>query len=323
MNKITATLKPKKVVLIGAGAVGTSFIYSAVNRGLANYYEIIDVFENAAIGNKLDIEDAIATCNQSFQIEVGSYEKCKDADLIVITAGLPQKPGQTRMDLVLANAKIMQGIALEIKKSGFNGITLIASNPVDVLTTIYQNITQFPTNKVIGSGTSLDSARLKVEISKHIGVSPKSIDAYVIGEHGDSSVSVFSCTSVNGISLNTFAKNKLIDPKLYNEIHEIVYKKAYEIIAKKRATFYGIGSALAQIANAVLNNTKEVLACGGYLDNHYMQKGIYTGVPAVIGSNGIENILELELNATEKNKFKDSCKFLADVVKKTLIELKK
>ncbi|SYV94819.1 L-lactate dehydrogenase, partial [Mycoplasma putrefaciens] len=181
-----------KVVLIGAGAVGTSFLYAAINQGIAEEYVLIDAFAEPAQGNALDLADTLAVLPQSFSsIKAGSYEDCKDADIIVITAGRPQKPGETRLEMVAGNAEIMRNIALEVKKSGFDGITVIASNPVDVITHVYQQITGFDQHKVIGSGTTLDSARLRRLLAAKLNVQVSSVNAYLAGEHGDSSVAIW------------------------------------------------------------------------------------------------------------------------------------
>ncbi|KAF5295628.1 hypothetical protein FQA39_LY12801 [Lamprigera yunnana] len=180
-----------KIVLIGAGSVGTSFVYAAVNQGLASEYVLIDAFANAAKGHALDIADTLAVIPQTFtSIKAGDYSDCADADLIVITAGRPQEEGETRLNMVAGNAKIMKEIAVNVSKSGFSGITLIASNPVDVLTLVYQEVTKFPAHKVIGSGTTLDSARLRRMIGEKLNVSPASVMAFLMGEHGDSSVAI-------------------------------------------------------------------------------------------------------------------------------------
>ena len=302
MNKLD-----KKIVLIGAGAVGTSFLYAAINQNLATSYEIIDVFENFSIGNKLDLEDVIASNQASFKISKGSYQSCKDADIIVITAGKPQKPNQTRLDLLLDNSRIIKDIALKIKASGFKGITIIASNPVDVITAVYQKITGFDKNKVIGSGTILDAARLSCEISKHLHVSPRSISAYVIGEHGDSSVSVLSNIKINGIDLNLFSEKLNLD--FLNDLNNIVRKKAYQIIKLKRATFYGIGAALAKIVRLILSDSDEICVVGAKLEK-YGYTNIYAGVPAIINKNGIKEVIKLTLNKEEEVNFHKSLKIL-------------
>ncbi|MGL5522045.1 MAG: L-lactate dehydrogenase [Metamycoplasmataceae bacterium] len=309
-------MKKRKIILVGAGAVGTSFMYSAMNRDIANDYGIIDVNEKNAEGQVLDFEDGIAFSAWPFNVFKATYKDCKDADIIVITAGRPQLPGETRLNMVEGNALIMKDIALNIKKSGFKGITVIASNPVDVLTYVYQEVTGFEKSKVISSGTSLDSARLKRALSTELNISPQSIIAYVLGEHGDSSISVFSSVSVNGKPLSAFEKEGKIDPKKYPSIHEGVWKKAYEIIERKRATFYGIGVCLANICENILKDTKNVIPVGAFLNGEFKNKDVYTGVPAIIGIDGIESIVEIPLNAEEQKHFDQSVKTLKEVIQK-------
>ncbi len=309
-------MKAKKLILVGAGAVGCSFMYSAMNRGLASEYGIIDVVKKNVEGQVLDFEDGIAPMDYPFNVFEASYKDCKDADIVVITAGRPQLPGETRLNMVEGNAIIMKDIAENIKKSGFKGITVIASNPVDILTTIYQEVTGFDKKTVIGSGTSLDSARLTREIAKRIKVAPQSIQAYVMGEHGDSSVSAFSVATVGGAPLSNFVKAKRINEKDFPKIHEFVWRKAYEIIDRKRATFYGIGVNLANICENIIRDSRKVLAVGAYLNGQYKNSGVYTGVPAVIGADGIQEIIELPINASEQAQFNKSVKQLKQVVEK-------
>lgn len=309
-------MKAKKIILVGAGAVGCSFLYSAMNRGLASEYGIIDVNKANVEGQTLDFEDGSAPSDYPFNVFAAEYSDCKDADLVVITAGRPQLPGETRLNMVEGNAKIMKEIATNIKQSGFKGITVIASNPVDILTLIYQEVTGFDKKTVIGSGTSLDSARLTREISKRINIAPQSIQAYVLGEHGDSSVSAFSVATVGGLPLSYFVKNKRIDESEFPKIHEFVWRKAYEIIERKRATFYGIGVNLANICENIIRDSRKVLAIGAFLEGQYKNSGIYTGVPAVIGVNGIEEIIEFTLSDAEQKQFDNSVKQLKEVVEK-------
>lgn len=309
-------MKAKKIILVGAGAVGCSFLYSAMNRGLASEYGIIDVNKANVEGQTLDFEDGSAPSDYPFNVFAAEYSDCKDADLVVITAGRPQLPGETRLNMVEGNAKIMKEIATNIKQSGFKGITVIASNPVDILTLVYQEVTGFDKKTVIGSGTSLDSARLTREISKRINIAPQSIQAYVLGEHGDSSVSAFSVATVGGLPLSYFVKNKRIDESEFPKIHEFVWKKAYEIIERKRATFYGIGVNLANICENIIRDSRKVLAIGAFLEGQYKNSGIYTGVPAVIGVNGIEEIIEFTLSDAEQKQFDNSVKQLKEVVEK-------
>lgn len=308
-------MKQRKIILVGSGAVGNSFLYSAMNRGIAKEYGIIDLNDKVVEGNVLDFEDACSVSDYPFNVFKATYADCKDADIVVITAGRPQLPGETRLNMVEGNAKIMKQIATNIKNSGFNGITVVASNPVDILTTVYQQITQFDKNKVIGSGTSLDSSRLKKEISKRIDVAPQSVEAYVFGEHGDSSVSGFSVATVGGLPLSHFEKAGRIDPKEYPSIHNFVWKKAYEIIDRKGATFYGIGACLANICENVFRNSQKVIAAGAFIEGQYGNSGVYTGVPVRVGINGIEEIIEFKLSSEEQAQFDKSIKQLKEVMK--------
>ncbi|NQZ66233.1 MAG: L-lactate dehydrogenase [Mycoplasmatales bacterium] len=314
-------MQKRKIVLIGSGSVGTSFLYSAMNRGVADEYGVIDINLDGAIGNKLDLEDANPTNFLPYKIYIEDYKNLKDVDIIVITAGRPQKPGETRIDMVFDNARIMSKIAEDVKKSGFDGITIVASNPVDIMTQIYQEVTGFLPQKVIGSGTSLDTARLRESLSQKINVAPKSIQAFVMGEHGDSSVSVFSSASVSCKPLMDYVKNGRLNNNELLKIHENVWKKAYEIINRKRATFYGIGSDLCELVQAVLKNTRAIYACGAKLTGQYGHSNIYIGVPAVIGINGIEEILEISMNQNEMNQFNKSAEILKSTVKKARIAI--
>ncbi|WP_342258837.1 L-lactate dehydrogenase [Spiroplasma endosymbiont of Dioctria linearis] len=307
-------IKNKKIVLVGCGAVGTSFIYSAVNQGIAQEYVLIDVFKDAAEGNEMDIADAQAVLPISFNsIKAGNYSDCKDADIIVITAGRPQKPGETRLEMVADNAKIMKEIAEEIKKSGFNGITLIASNPVDVLTYVYKTVTGYDSSKVISSGTTLDSARLRRLLATKFDVMPNSVEAYLLGEHGDSSVAVWSKATVMGKTVQEYIDEGSITQKDLSEIKDEATHLAYKIIEKKRATYYGVGVCLAIIVKAILKNEKKMLLVGVHLNGEYENEDIYTSVPCIIGRNGIEKIIKWKLTNNEQDLFNKSCEQLKEV----------
>ncbi len=308
-------MKPRKIILIGTGLVGVSFLYAAMNRSIASSYGIIDINEKAVDGNVMDLEDAISASPEPYSVFKASYKDCKDADMIVITAGTPQKSDESRLAMVAQNAKIMESIASNVKKSGFKGVTVIVSNPVDVMTYVYHKVTGFDKNKVISSGTSLDTSRLIVELSKYLKVAPNSIQSFVIGEHGDSSVSVFSATTVGGVPLKYFEEKGLIKKEKYPEIHETIRKKGYNIAWSKGSTFFGIGACTANICQAVLNDSKKVMVVGAYLEGQYGIKDVYLGTPCVIGANGIEEIIELKLDAKEKTKMQKSGSILKDVIK--------
>ncbi|BDV03695.1 MAG: L-lactate dehydrogenase [Candidatus Hepatoplasma scabrum] len=311
-----------KIALVGAGAVGTSFLYWAMSKGIAEEYVIIDINKDAAKGQELDFEDASPSAAYPYMVKSGGYELLNDADLLVITAGRPQKPGETRLEMVADNAKIMKNIALEIKKTNFDGITLIASNPVDVMTTVYQFVTKFDAKKVISSSCTLDTNRLKIEFAKIFDVNAKDLNMFVLGEHGDSSVSTIENATLNGIPLKDFYLKKNIDAKKRAEIHKNVYMKAYEIINRKRATFYGIGAVLAEISQAILRDEKKIFATGSLLNGEYGERGIYAGVPSIIGRKGILKTHQFPLAREELMQFKKSVTILKETTKKALEAIK-
>ncbi len=311
-----------KIVLVGSGAVGTSFLYSSISQGIAEEYGIIDLNNDISKGNELDLEDSFPSIQNNAIVKSGGYELVSDADIVVITAGRPQKPGETRLEMVSDNAKIMKSIAKEIKSNGFKGVTIIASNPVDVMTTVYQEVTKFDAKKVISSSCSLDTARLRMELSKVFDVSPSEFSAFVLGEHGDSSVSTLDFASIKGIPLSSYYKDKGLTPKKLEELHERVWKKAYEIIDRKRATFYGVGSALADISKSILRDEKRVFATGALLSGEYGQKGVYAGIPSVLGKEGIITTYEFPLSKKEKAQFIKSVSTLKTATKKALDAIK-
>ncbi len=316
-------MSKRKVVLIGCGAVGTSFLYSAINQQLAQDYVLIDIFEKAAIGNQLDLADTLAVLDKSYAtITAGQYKDCKDADLVVITAGRPQKPGETRIDMIADNAKIMKEIATQVKASGFKGVTLIASNPVDVITNVYQHVTGFDPHKVVGSGTWLDSARLRRLVANKLNVHATSVQAYIVGEHGDSSVALWSTATVEGKPMSAFIKEGKITQKELDEIHNEAVNMAYKIIDNKRATFYGIGVSLCQISESILNGLNKVMVVGAQLNGEYGVKNLYTGVHATINENGWSSVLELPITKEEETKFKQSCAVLEETFAKAKEALK-
>ncbi len=304
-----------KIVLVGSGAVGTSFLYSAINQGIAEEYGIIDINDEVSYGNKLDLEDAVGSLDKNAKVKSGGYEQVENADIVVITAGRAQREGETRLDMISDNAKIIKGIAKSIKDNGFNGITVIASNPVDVMAATYQNVTGFDPKKVISSGCTLDTARLRLELSKIFKISPSEFSAFVLGEHGDSSVSTLEHASISGIPLNKIYLEYGIDQNKKDEIHEKVWKKAYEIINRKRATFYGIGAALTEITKAILRNEKKVFSTGVKLTGEYGHENVYASVPTLIGENGVIRTFEFPLADFEKVKFDKSIKTLKEATK--------
>ncbi|WP_462218440.1 L-lactate dehydrogenase [Mycoplasmoides genitalium] len=308
-------MKGPKIAIVGSGAVGTSFLYAAMTRALGSEYMIIDINEKAKVGNVFDLQDASSSCPNFGKVVAGEYSQLKDYDFIFISAGRPQKQGgETRLQLLEGNVEIMKSIAKEIKKSGFNGVTLIASNPVDIMSYTYLKVTGFEPNKVIGSGTLLNSARLRYAIATKYQMSSKDVQAYVIGEHGDSSVSIISSAKIAGLSLKHFSKASDIE-KEFGEIDQFIRRRAYEIIERKGATFYGIGEASADVAEQILKDTKEVRVVAPLLTGQYGAKDMMFGTPCVLSRKGIEKILEIELSNTEKVALENSIKVLKDNIK--------
>ncbi|AHF57943.1 L-lactate dehydrogenase [Spiroplasma eriocheiris] len=310
-------MKNRKIVLVGCGSVGTSFLYASINQGLAQEYVLIDINHDLAEGNALDFADCNAVLEKQFvSVEAGDYPDCKDADIIVITAGRPQRPGETRLDMVADNARIMKDIALQIKASGFSGITIVASNPVDVMTIVYQQVTGYDHHRVLGSGTILDSSRLRRLVGAKLNVHPSSVHTYILGEHGDSSIVPWSAGTIMGKRISDYIEDGKITRAELEWCREEAVNMAYKIIEKKKSTFYGIGVALAYIARAIMRGENAALLIGAYLDGEYGQKGIYIGVPAIVNQNGWSRIITLHINSEEQKEFDRSCQTIKETVKK-------
>ena len=305
----------RKVILVGTGFVGMSMAYALLNQGNAsgvNELVLIDVLKDKAEGEAMDLCHGLPCSPSHMKIKSGEYSECKDADIVVITAGLSQKPGQTRLELSNANAKIMKNITEQVIASGFKGIFLVASNPVDLMTKVVQEVSQFPTKKVIGSGTALDTCRLRYLVGDYLNVSNKNVHAYIMGEHGDSSFVPWDHVYVGCKKIKDIIKDAKKDLSVLDKIYVEVRDAAYEIIEKKKATYYGIGLGLAKIVKTILNNTNEILTVSAYLNGEYGHKDIYIGVPAIINSNGARELLELELNPEDQKKLNESCKILTE-----------
>lgn len=305
----------RKVILVGTGFVGMSMAYALLNQGNAsgvNELVLIDVLKDKAEGEAMDLCHGLPCSPSHMKIKSGEYSECKDADIVVITAGLSQKPGQTRLELSNANAKIMKNITEQVIASGFKGIFLVASNPVDLMTKVVQEVSQFPTRKVIGSGTALDTCRLRYLVGDYLNVSNKNVHAYIMGEHGDSSFVPWDHAYVGCKKIKDIVKDAKKDLSVLDKIYVEVRDAAYEIIEKKKATYYGIGLGLAKIVKTILNNTNEILTVSAYLNGEYGHKDIYIGVPAIINSNGARELLELELNTEDQKKLDESCKILTE-----------
>ena len=289
----------QKVVLVGDGAVGSTYAYAMVQQGLAEEFTIVDLTKKRAEGDALDLEDATVFTAPK-QIYAADYDTCKDADVVIICAGAAQKPGETRLDLVGKNLKIMREIVQPIVASGFDGVFIVAANPVDILTYAVQKISGFPTNKVISSGTSLDSARLRVALAKRFGVDPRDVDVNVMAEHGDSEFAAYSSATIGGLPLYDLAKQEHISQDDLLKIEDDVRNKAYEIINRKGATYYGVATCLMRITKAILRDENAVLPVGAYVNGEYGVKDLYLGTSAVINANGIAKVIEVPLDEREQ-----------------------
>ena len=303
-----------KVVIIGCGNVGMAYAFSMVISG-ANVDEIvlIDVNKDKAEGEALDLNHALTYAPKNIKINCGDYSDCNDASLVCICAGRAQAPGETRFDLIDKNVEVMTSIIAEIKKTNFAGIYLIASNPLDAMTYTTMKLSGFAPNKVIGSGTTLDTARLKYHIGKELKISPKEIHAYVLGEHGDSEFACWSTAKIGGNDCS-----KLLTENTMSKINYEVKTSAYDIINKKGNTAYGIGMCLLRITNAILNNERAVLTVSSY----DKENDCYFSKPVVVGQNGVEQDLFLELNQKDTTLLMDSICKLQDEKNQVLKVLK-
>ena len=302
-----------KVVLIGCGNVGMSYAYNIVTTSNAvNELVLIDVRKEKVEGEALDLMHASAYSNSNINIKAGSYEDCNDASIVCICAGRNQEVGETRQDLLSKNIQVFKAIIEEINKTNFNGIYLIATNPLDVMTAVTQKLSGFPTQRVIGSGTTLDSARLRNLLGKKFGINAKSVHAYVIGEHGDSEMIPWSNAT---IGLNKITNDFTDEEKI--EIKNEVVRSAYDIIEKKGSTCYGIGVCLMKITNAILSDTREVMTVSSYNKEH----DCYFSMPTVVGRDGTIKVCYLEMSKSEHKEISKCVKFLEEVTHKAIKSL--
>lgn len=311
---MSKTQNHQKVMLVGDGAVGSSYAYAMALQGIAEEFGIIDVVKERTEGDALDLLDATGYTYPK-KIYSAEYSDCKDADLVVITAGAPQKPGETRLDLVNKNLRILSTIVKPVVESGFQGIFLIAANPVDILTYATWKFSGFPKERVLGSGTSLDTARLRVAMADLTGIKdPRSMHAYIMGEHGDSEFAAYSSASIGSLPFLDWAKEHDVSKETLEKIEDDVRNKAYEIINKKGATFYGVAAALARISKAILRDEDTVLPVSAYMDGQYGINDVYIGTPAVVCADGIKQVIEVPLNEEEQTKMTESAKTLKQVL---------
>lgn len=310
--------KNRKVVLVGTGFVGMSYAYSLLSETSVDELVLIDVNKDKAEGEAMDLSHGLPYAKSKMKIHAGDYADCKDASIIVITAGAAQKPGQTRLELTAINTKIMKGICEAIKASGFDGILVIASNPVDLMTYVAQKVTGYPKHRVIGSGTLLDTARLRFMVAKNLDVNSANVHAYVMGEHGDSSFVPWTHAYIGCKSLLELLDEQGKDFSDLLEIYQDVRDAAYQIIEKKKATYYGIGLALNRLTHAIMNNENAIMTVSAWQNNEYGQSGFYIGVPAIINREGVRETVILPLNDVDQGKFNLSSEQMLKVIHETI-----
>ncbi|MGM9907016.1 L-lactate dehydrogenase [Limosilactobacillus sp.] len=300
-----------KVVLVGDGSVGSAFAFSLLqSTNEIDELVIVDRNQQKAAGDAADLAD-ITPLTSPVRVIAGSYEDAHNADVVVITAGVARKPGETRLDLVNKNAAILKTIVDPIVAAGFKGVFVISSNPVDILTTLTQRLSGFPKERVIGTGTSLDSMRLRILLSHRLHLSVNAVDAQILGEHGDTSFAAFNEITINGKPLTEQVQ---LSDQAKEEIEDDVHQAGGRIIGNKGATFYGVAKCLAYITSAIIENLNVVLPISAPLEGQYGIDGIYLGSPAVINSQGIGQVIEYPLAADELAKMKHSAQAMQKVL---------
>lgn len=309
-------VNPRKAAVIGCGFVGSATAFTLMQSRLFSELVLLDVNMEKADGEAKDIAHGIPFAGQ-MKIYAGTYDDAADAAIIIITAGANQKPGETRLDLVQKNTAIYQCIIPEIVKRDFGGILLIVSNPVDILTYVALKLSGLPENRVLGSGTVLDTARLKYALGEHLGVDSRSVHSFIIGEHGDSEIAAWSSTNVSGIPLNDFCEMRghFNHDAAMDAIAEKVKNSAYEIISKKQATYYGIAMSVKRICECIVRNERSILPVSAMMHGEYGIEDITLSMPAIVGIGGVETHVPIALSEEEAEKLVESAKKLKEVAK--------
>lgn len=304
----------QKAVMIGCGFVGSATVFALMQSGLFSEIAMIDANSEKAEGEAMDISHGIPFAQQ-MRVYAGTYDDVEDAGIVIITAGANQQPGETRLDLVSKNVSIFKGIIPEITKRNFEGILLVVANPVDILTKAAQELSGYPANRVIGSGTVLDTGRLKYKLSEHLGVDTKSIHAFIIGEHGDSEIVAWSSANISGVPLDSFCelRGHRHHKEAEADIAETVKNSAYEIISKKRATYFGVAMAVKRICEAIVRDERSILPVSTAMTGAYGIDGVVLSMPCVVGQSGIETQVPIELTKDEVKALRKSAETLKTI----------
>ena len=308
-------MNPRKVAVIGCGFVGSATAFALMQSKLFSEMVLLDVDFDKADGEAMDIAHGVPFAGQ-MKIYAGNYEDIADAAIIIVTAGANQKPDETRLDLVNKNVAVYKNIIPQIVKQGFEGILLVVSNPVDILTYAAVKLSGFAENRVIGSGTVLDTARLKCALSEHLGVDSRNLHSFIIGEHGDSEIAAWSSTNVSGIPLDDFCEMRghFNHAQAMREIAEEVKNSAYEIIEKKDATYYGIAMSVKRICESIVRDEKSILPVSAIMHGNYGIEGIALSMPAIVGANGVETHVPIALSDEEIESLLHSAETIKGIV---------
>lgn len=310
--------KRRKVAIVGTGLVGSSTAFSLITQGVCDEIIMIDINREKALGEVMDLKHCIEYLNRNTKIRVGSYEECGDVDIVVITAGAPPKPGQTRLDTLDLSAKITESIVNPIMESGFKGHFIIVSNPVDIISYYVYKLSGLPKNHVIGSGTSVDSARLKNFIGDIFNVDPRSVQAYSMGEHGDSQMVPWSHVYIGGKPFRRVIednKDRVGDIDLDKLVLDTA-RAGWEVYNRKGTTYYAIASSTVGIIKAIINDENKIIPVSTLLDGEYGETDVFSGVPAVLNAEGVKEVVEIDMTTEELEKFKLSNKTIKEYIRK-------
>ena len=306
-----------KITIIGSGSVGSTIAYTLTVQGIASEIVMIDINEEKAKGEALDIRQGVPFCTPC-SVYAGSYEDAKDSDIVIITSGIARKPGQTRLDLAQTNVNIIKSITPNITKYAPDAIYLFVSNPVDILTYVALKLSGLPANRVIGSGTVLDTARFKYVLGEHLGVDPRNVHARIVGEHGDSEIAIWSLANVSGIPIDVFSRlrGREHSAETMTKIENDVKNSAYEIIEKKHATYYGIALSVTRTCEAIVRDEKPILPVSNLMEGEYGISDIALSMPAVVGAEGIEYKVPAPFSDDEQARLRESAEVLKSVIEK-------
>lgn len=312
------SLKKSKIAIVGTGLVGSSTAFSLMTQGVCDEILMIDINKERALGEVMDLNHCIEYLNRNTKVTTGDYEDCEDVDIVVITAGAPPKPGQTRLDTLDLSVKIAESIVKPIMSSGFKGHFIVISNPVDVIAYHIYKISGLPKSHIIGTGTSVDSARLKNFIGELLNVDPRSVQGYSMGEHGDSQMVPWSHVTVGGKSFYEILRDnrdRVGDVDLDKLVLETA-RAGWEVYNRKGTTYYGIATAAVGIIKAIINDENRIMPVSTFLEGEYGERDVFGGVPAVLNADGVKEVVEIHMRNDELDKFKKSIALIRKYIKK-------